>query len=245
MTKYPLFQLLPVILSVCISWLVAHILTVSGNLPSNSTDPAYFVRTDSRLNAVSDAPWFNFPIPYNFGVPTVSAAGYVGMLAATLSSIIESIGDYYACASISKAKPPPTHAVNRGIAIEGFSSIIAGLVGSGNATTSYSGNIGAIGVTKVASRRVFQTAGLILVVCGIVGKFGAILTLIPEPIIGGTLTVVFGMVAAVGLSTLRYIDMSSTRNLTILAISIIFGLMIPEWLNKHPTAINTGKECLQ
>lgn len=95
---------------------------------------------------------------------------------------------------------------------------------------------------QVASRRVFQTAGLILIVCGIVGKFGAILTLIPEPIIGGTLTVVFGMVAAVGISTLRYIDMSSTRNLTILAISIIFGLMIPEWLNKHPTAINTGKE---
>lgn len=72
------------------------------------------------------------------------------MLAATLSSIIESIGDYFACAKISNGTPPPPHAVNRGIAMEGFSSIISGLVGAGNATTSYSGNIGAIGITKVA-----------------------------------------------------------------------------------------------
>ena len=74
------------------------------------------------------------------------------MLAATLSSIIESVGDYYACARISGAPPPPPHAVNRGIAMEGFCSIISGLVGAGHATTSYSGNIGAIGITKVTSR---------------------------------------------------------------------------------------------
>ena len=84
-----------------------------------------------------------------FGMPTVSAAGYVGFLAATLSSIIESIGDYYACARISGAPPPPPHAINRGIAIEGLSSIFSGMVGSGHGTTSYSGNIGAIGITKV------------------------------------------------------------------------------------------------
>lgn len=84
-----------------------------------------------------------------FGTPTVSAAGYVAFLAATISSIIESIGDYYAAARISGAPPPPPHAINRGIAIEGLSSIVSGLVGAGHGTTSYSGNIGAIGITKV------------------------------------------------------------------------------------------------
>jgi nucleobase transporter 1/2 len=84
-----------------------------------------------------------------FGLPTVSAAGFVGMLAATLSSVIESIGDYFAAARISNGNPPPAHALNRGIAAEGFSSIISGMVGAGHATTSYSGNIGAIGITKV------------------------------------------------------------------------------------------------
>jgi nucleobase transporter 1/2 len=95
--------------------------------------------------------------------------------------------------------------------------------------------------SQVASRRVFQVAGLILLVCGIIGKFGAVLTLIPDPIIGGSLTVVFGMVAAVGISVLQFTDLSSTRNLTIIAVSIILGLMVPQWLQSNPGAINTGR----
>lgn len=84
-----------------------------------------------------------------FGTPTVSVAGFAGMLAATISSIIESVGDYFAAARLSNAEAPPPHAVNRGIATEGFASIISGMVGAGHPTTSYSGNIGAIGITKV------------------------------------------------------------------------------------------------
>lgn len=72
------------------------------------------------------------------------------MLAATISSIIESVGDYFAAARLSNAEAPPPHAVNRGIATEGFASIISGMVGAGHPTTSYSGNIGAIGITKVS-----------------------------------------------------------------------------------------------
>lgn len=82
-------------------------------------------------------------------MPTFSVAGYVGMLAATFASIVESMGDYFATARICEVAPPPTHALNRGIAMEGFGSIISGLVGAGHATTSYSGNIGAIGITRV------------------------------------------------------------------------------------------------
>ncbi|XP_052101655.1 solute carrier family 23 member 2-like isoform X1 [Mytilus californianus] len=242
--RYPVFQLMPVLLSVGICWLLSYILTVTDTLPNNSTLPAYKARTDSRLAVVSDIDWFFFPYPFRFGIPTVSAAGFVGMLGATLSSVIESVGDYFAAARISNASPPPPHAINRGIAAEGFSSIISGMVGAGHATTSYSGNIGAIGITKVASRRVFQVAGLILLIGGIIGKFGAVLTLIPDPIIGGTLTIVFGMVAAVGISVLQFIDFSSTRNLTILAISMILGLMIPQWLSENTSAIDTGSEDL-
>ena len=84
-----------------------------------------------------------------FGLPTVTAASVFGMLAGVIASIIESVGDYYACARLSGAPPPPTHAVNRRIGIEGIGCILAGAWGSGNGTTSYSENIGAIGITKV------------------------------------------------------------------------------------------------
>ena len=63
--------------------------------------------------------------------------------------MVESVGDYYACARLSGAPPPPVHAVNRGIGIEGIGCLLAGAWGSGNGTTSYSENVGAIGITKV------------------------------------------------------------------------------------------------
>ena len=84
-----------------------------------------------------------------WGTPTVSAAGVFGMLAGVLASIIESVGDYYACARLAGAPPPPTHALNRGIGMEGIGCLLAGAFGTGNGTTSYSENIGAIGITKV------------------------------------------------------------------------------------------------
>ena len=52
-------------------------------------------------------------VSVQWGVPTVSAAGVFGMLAGVLASAIESVGDYYACARLSGAPPPPTHAINR------------------------------------------------------------------------------------------------------------------------------------
>ena len=82
-------------------------------------------------------------------MPTVSVAGVFGMLSGVLASIIDSVGDYYACARISGAQPPPKHAINRGIGIEGIGCLFAGAFGSGSGTATYSQNIGAIGITKV------------------------------------------------------------------------------------------------
>lgn len=82
-------------------------------------------------------------------MPTVSLAGVVGIMAGVISSMIESVGDYHACARLSGAPPPPKHAINRGIGIEGLGCLLAGACGTGNGTTSYSENVGALGITKV------------------------------------------------------------------------------------------------
>ena len=63
--------------------------------------------------------------------------------------MIESVGDYHACARLSGAPPPPRHAINRGIGMEGLGCLLAGAWGTGNGTTSYSENVGALGITKV------------------------------------------------------------------------------------------------
>lgn len=64
--------------------------------------------------------------------------------------MVESVGDYYACARLVGAPPPPKHAINRGIGIEGLGCLLAGAWGTGNGTTSYSENIGALGITRVS-----------------------------------------------------------------------------------------------
>ncbi|WAQ95967.1 S23A2-like protein [Mya arenaria] len=239
-TRYPVFKLLPVILAVLISWLTCLVLTLTNVFPPDPDHPAFQTRTDARLSVLPSAKWFYFPYPFQWGTPTISVSSYMAMLAATFTSIIESTGDYYACARISCEAPPPAHAVNRGILTEGFGSIISGIVGSGGATTSYSQNVGAIGFTKVASRRAFQVAGLIFVVCGLCGKFGAVLTLLPDPVLGGIVLVSFGMVTSVGLSNLQFVSLKSSRNLVIIGSSLIIGLMAPRYIQDNPGCINTG-----
>ena len=72
------------------------------------------------------------------------------------------------------------------------------------------------------------------------GKFGALFTTIPDPIVGGVFMVMFGMITAVGISNLQFVDMNSPRNLFILGFSLILGMALPSWLNTHQNAIKTG-----
>ncbi|XP_066284496.1 solute carrier family 23 member 1-like [Branchiostoma lanceolatum] len=236
---FPLFKLFPVILGMCVSWGFCGILTAANVFPTDPNDPQHSARTDNTA-VLSQAAWFRFPYPGQWGRPTISIAGVFGMLSGVLASMVESVGDYYACARLSGAPPPPVHAINRGIGIEGIGCILAGAWGSGSGTTSYSENIGAIGITKVGSRRVVQVGALMMLVLAMFGKFGALFTTIPEPIIGGMFCVMFGMIAAVGISNLQYVDMNSSRNLFIFGFSIFFGLLLPQWMKEHPNIIKTG-----
>ncbi|XP_042609270.1 solute carrier family 23 member 2-like [Cyprinus carpio] len=109
----------------------------------------YLSKVNLPLIANKDKKWKVFQYPLfklfsvssqharQWGLPTVSVSSVLGMMAGVLASTMESIGDYYACAHLSGAPPPPTHAINRGIAVEGIGCILAGLWGSGNGTTSY------------------------------------------------------------------------------------------------------------
>nr|XP_019934159.1 PREDICTED: solute carrier family 23 member 2-like [Paralichthys olivaceus] len=93
---------------------------------------------------------------------------------------------------------------------------------------------------KVGSRLVLQTAGLLMIILGIFGKFGAVFITIPDPVIGGMFLVMFGMIAAVGISNLQYVDLNSSRNLLILGFSTFSGLVLPTWFHSNPGVIDTG-----
>ncbi|XP_020311357.1 solute carrier family 23 member 1-like [Oncorhynchus kisutch] len=239
-TKIYIFQILPVLLGITLSWLICYIFTISDVLPSQPGQYGYLARTDLKGDVIVQAPWFRFPYPGQWGLPTVSLAGVVGILAGVISSMIESVGDYHACARLSGAPPPPKHAINRGIGIEGLGCLLAGAWGTGNGTTSYSENVGALGITKVGSRMVIIAGGVLLIIMGLFGKIGAIFTTIPTPVVGGMFLVMFGVISAAGVSNLQYADMNSSRNIFIFGFSMFSGLVIPNWIFKNPDAIATG-----
>ncbi|KAG8184544.1 hypothetical protein JTE90_012633 [Oedothorax gibbosus] len=235
--RFPVFKLFPVLLTILVSWALCILLTSIDVFESGN--PA---RTDIRISVLVNSPWFRIPYPGQWGVPSFTSGAILGMLAGTLASIIESVGDYYACARLSGADAPPKHAINRGIFIEGISCVIAGLFGTASAVTSFSENIGAIGITKVASRRVIQYGALLMIMFGMLGKFGAAFVTIPEPIIGGIFCVMFSMITAVGLSTLHFVDLNSSRNLFVLGFSLFMGMCVPKWIQANPEVIRTGHE---
>ncbi|KAL4624933.1 solute carrier family 23 member 1-like [Arapaima gigas] len=239
--KMYIFQILPVLLGITLSWLICYLLTTYEVLPSHPEKYGYQARTDLKGDVIAQAPWFRLPYPGQWGVPTVSLAGVFGILAGVTSSMVESVGDYHACARLSGATPPPKHAINRGVGMEGVGCLLAGIWGTGNGTTSYSENVGALGITKVGSRMVIVASGILMVIMGAFGKIGAIFTTIPSPVIGGMFLVMFGVISAAGVSNLQYADMNSSRNIFIFGFSMFTGLAIPNWILKNPSAIATGR----
>ncbi len=112
----------------------------------------------------------------------------------------------------------------------GVGNVIAGIMGTGNGSTSYGENIGAIGITGVASRYVVQIGAIVMLIVGFVGYFGAAITTIPSPIVGALYIAMFGQIAAVGLSNLKYVDLDASRNVFIIGLALFVGLSIPEYM---------------
>ena len=229
-SKHRSFELYPILLAILTAWAAAAILTVAGVFTVGH--PSF-----TSMENLRNAPWLRVPYPLQ-GIPQFGIAAFVGMLAGYIASMVESIGDYYACARLSGAPTPDKRLINRGITFEGIGCFVAGLFGTGNGTTSYSENIGAIGLTRVGSRRVVQAGAIIMILLGTVSKFGALFTTIPSPIVGGMYCAMFGMIAAVGLSNLQFVDLNSTRNLFILGFAFFMGLSVPEYFASNPLTLD-------
>ncbi|KAL4231462.1 hypothetical protein ACF0H5_009039 [Mactra antiquata] len=237
-------KMFSILIATIVAWFVSWIITAAGGYDMSEDSPDYYARTDSRMFIVDQTSWFIFPYPGQFGPPRYDTGAFITFIIGTIGSIIDSIGDYYACVKVVEAPPPPKHAVNRGIAVEGFMSFIAGWAGAGHATSTFGGNIGAIGITKVASLRVFQVLGLLFMLLGVIGKVGAFFVTIPYSVIGGLQVINFGVLAGVMLSNLQFIDLNSRRNLSIIGISMLVAMMLQHWIKSTKNAIYTGVEDL-
>ncbi len=181
-----------------------------------------------NLGAIATANWINTPQPFfvrygfSLNIHTLLPA-FFAILAAFLASTIESVGDYFAVSEAAGVSPPGKHTINRGIGAEGLGCIIAGFFG-GTGTTSYTENIGLIGLTRVASRFVVMIAAVILILFSLLGKMGAVIASMPSAVIGGAYIALFGMIGALGIQIMSKADLKSQRNIMIIGFAFLMGL---------------------
>jgi nucleobase transporter 1/2 len=234
--KSKVFLLFPVLLAIITGWLAAIIGTYAGWIAEGNA-----ANVTGNVGLIKAAPWFWLrpALPFKWGFPAlneITLAGSLGMLAGYLGSMVESIGDYYSCARISEGPVPTERMISRGLGAEGLGCLVASIFQTCNGTTSYSENIGAIGLTRVASRRVIRAGAVVMLILPLFGKFGATLATMPQPVVGSMFVGLFGLIAAVGLSNLQFTNLNNARNLFIIGISFFAGLSFPAHFNAN--AIN-------
>ncbi|MBI4575533.1 MAG: purine/pyrimidine permease [Planctomycetes bacterium] len=224
--RYRVFALFPILLAVLVAFGGCWALSAAGVIP-----PGHPARVDPGLAASS--PWFRADprdLVFPWGPPRFEAAFFFAILASYLASIVESFGDYHSCSYMSGGGDPTPRQISRGIGAEGLGCLATGLLG-GFASTSYSENIGLIGLTRVGSRHVVYLASFLLVAIGLVARFGAFVAAIPGPVVGGLYCALFGLIAAVGIQQLARSDLSSGRNLMIAGFSLFMGLSVPAYFD--------------
>ena len=191
------------------------------------------------LSGIRDAAWFSLPRFLPFGV-TFEPSGCIalGLLFAITS--IQAIGDLTATTVGGMDREPTDRELQGGIVAYGVSNILTALLG-GLPTATYSQNVGIVATNKVVNRLVFTLTGGFLLLAGVVPKFSAVLTTIPQCVLGGATVAVFSTIAMTGMKLIANEGITA-RNTTIVGLSAALGVGISQAadaLQQFPEAVTT------
>jgi NCS2 family nucleobase:cation symporter-2 len=193
----------------------------------------YIVATFAGMvsfGGVAKAAWFQVPtvMPYGF---EFSIGAVIGVTLVSVVSAIETVGDASATTKAGAGRDATDDEIAGATYADGLGTAVAAVFG-GLPNTSFSQNVGIVGMTGIMSRHVVTIAGTILIICGLIPKIGAVISSMPLPVLGGGVIVMFGMVAAAGMNMLTEVKMSR-RNMIIISVSLAVGL----GLNLVPSAV--------
>lgn len=190
------------------------------------------------LSSVGSASIFSFPHPFKYGF-NFSIPAILAFVPVYLATTVETVGDTLAIGTACEHEIEGKELAS-GVLCDGVGSMIAGIFNAG-ANTTFSQCTGLISVTGVASRFVAILAGVLLIVAGLIPKFGAVVAAMPDPVLGGAGIIMFGMIAGAGIKMLGEIKFDR-RNMLVVSVSLTLGLGVifkPDILSHFPTAIQT------
>ena len=192
------------------------------------------------FGGLETAPWVAVVKPFQFGMPTFNPVAIITMCLVVIVVMIESLGMFLALSNIT-GKKLTQRELSDGLRVDGLGTLIGGIFNT-FPYTSFSQNVGLVGVTGVRSRWVCAAGGAFLVLLGLLPKLAVIVASVPQFVLGGAGIVMFGMVCATGIRILGGVDFQKNRhNLYVVAIGVGFG-MIPlvadKFFSQMPKALS-------
>ena len=192
------------------------------------------------FSKVAQAHWVDLVLPFEIAKPVFDPVLILTMTLVMIVVMIESTGMFLALSEMT-GKKISREQLSAGLRVDGLGTLIGGIFNT-FPYTSFSQNVGLVGVTGVRSRFVCVAAGLILVLLGLLPKMAALVESLPTFVLGGAGLVMFGMVAATGVRILSAVDFKGNRNnLFIVAVSVGVGmipLVAPKYLQWLPHGIH-------
>ncbi|MEL6809588.1 MAG: nucleobase:cation symporter-2 family protein [Pseudomonadota bacterium] len=192
-----------------------------------------------NFSAVGNAALFVTPQPLPYGFE-FSLGAVIAVVLVSIVSAIETVGDASATTKAGAGREATDKEIAGATYADGLGTAVAAVFG-GLPNTSFSQNVGIIGMTGIMSRHVVTIGALFLILCGLIPKIGAVIASMPLPVLGGGVIVMFGMVAAAGLNVLTEVKMNR-RNMVIIAVSLAAGLglnLVPSAVQYLPGVVKT------
>jgi len=191
------------------------------------------------LGRIGDAAPFQLTTPFYFGLPTFEFAAIFSMFIVMLVIMTETTADILAIGEIV-GRPADRDTVTAGLRAD-MGSTAAAAVFNGLPVSAFAQNVGLVAITGIKSRMVVAVSGVILVLLGLFPVLGAIVSVVPLPVLGGAGLALFGTVAASGIRALGKVDYDGNANLVIVACALGMGVIpiaVPEFYEEFPSWFN-------
>ena len=171
------------------------------------------------FSAIQNAAWLGVP---EFTAPVFDIDAIVLIVPVVVILVAENLGHIKAVNVMTHRNLDPY--IGRAFFGDGIATILAGFAG-GPGVTTYGENIGVMAAIRVEYTLIFPVAACFAILLGFSPKFGAVIQSIPGPLLGAVSVVVFGFIAAAGarIWVESKVDLSTTRNLIVVAITLIVG----------------------
>lgn len=187
---------------------------------------------------VTQAPLMHVPTPFYFGIPKFEFSSIIMMCIIATVSLVESTGVYFALSDISKETLDSTRLRN-GYRAEGIAVLLGGIFNT-FPYTGFSQNVGLVKLSGIKTRLPIYYAASFLILLGLLPKFGALAQIIPSPVLGGAMLIMFGFVSVQGMQMLARVDFEhNEHDFLIAAVSISAGVGLngSNLFNSLPTGL--------